>query len=60
MAGYFELYQDKGGKFRFRLKAGNHEIVASSSESYPDKATAKKGIAAVKRAASDAKTKDLS
>ena len=29
-AGKFELFQDAGGKFRFRLKAGNGEIIASS------------------------------
>lgn len=28
VAGKFELYTDKTGKFRFRLKAGNGEIVA--------------------------------
>jgi uncharacterized protein YegP (UPF0339 family) len=59
MAGYFELYKDAGGKFRFRLKAGNHEIVATSSESYPDQKTAEAGIDAVKRAAEGATIKDL-
>jgi uncharacterized protein len=59
MAGYFELYQDKAGKFRFRLKAGNHEIVATSSESYPDKRSAEKGIEAVKNAATGATTKSV-
>ena len=29
MAGTFEVYEDKAGKFRFRLKAGNGEVVAS-------------------------------
>jgi uncharacterized protein YegP (UPF0339 family) len=29
MAGKFELYKDKSGKFRFRLKAGNGEIIAT-------------------------------
>jgi hypothetical protein len=28
MAGKFEIHQDKAGKFRFRLKAGNGEIIA--------------------------------
>src|ERR1700694_2634332 len=27
MAGKFEIYQDKGGKFRFRLNAGHGEII---------------------------------
>jgi uncharacterized protein len=59
MAGYFELYQDKAKQYRFRLKAGNHEVVATSSESYPDKATAKKGIDAVKNAANGATVKEV-
>lgn len=57
MAGYFEVYKDNGGKYRFRLKAGNHEIVAVSSESYPDQPTAEKGVDAVKRAADGATVK---
>jgi uncharacterized protein len=37
MAGRFELYQDKDGAYRFRLKASNGEIIAVS-ESYTSKA----------------------
>jgi uncharacterized protein len=59
VAGYFELYQDKAKQYRFRLKAGNHEIVATSSESYPDKTTAQKGIDAVKNAANGATVKEV-
>ena len=29
MAGKFEVYEDSSGKFRFRLKAGNGEVVAT-------------------------------
>lgn len=29
VAGKFEVYEDRAGKFRFRLKAGNGEVVAS-------------------------------
>jgi uncharacterized protein YegP (UPF0339 family) len=57
MAGTFELYKDKRGEFRFRLKAGNGEIVASG-ESYKTKAAAKDGIASVQRAAHEAKVVD--
>ena len=57
MAGTFEIYKDRKGEFRFRLKSRNGEIVATS-ESYPSKAIAKKGIAAVQRAAADAKVVD--
>ena len=57
MAGKFEVYADKQGKFRFRLKAGNGEIVATG-EAYDTKASALKGVDAVKRAAADATVVD--
>lgn len=42
----FELYKDKAGKFRFRLKAHNgQEILAS--QSYTAKASCKNGIQSV-------------
>ena len=53
MAGKFELYQDKAGKYRFRLKAGNGEIIAVG-EAYESKASAQKGIESVKRNAAEA------
>ena len=53
MAGKFEVYEDKAGKFRFRLKAGNGEIVAVG-EAYDTMAAAKEGCAAVQRAAEGA------
>lgn len=58
MAGKFEIYEDSAGKFRFRLKAGNGEVVATS-QAYETKAAAVKGTKAVQRAAADATTKDL-
>jgi uncharacterized protein YegP (UPF0339 family) len=57
MAGKFELYKDKGGKFRFRLKAGNGQIIAVS-EAYETKASANNGIASVRKNAADAKLDD--
>ena len=53
MAGKFELFQDSVGKYRFRLKAGNGEIVATG-EAYESRSAAKKGIQAVQRAAAGA------
>jgi uncharacterized protein len=53
MAGKFELYADKAGKYRFRLKAGNGEIIATS-EAYESKASAKNGIESVRKNAPDA------
>ncbi|MBQ3735530.1 MAG: DUF1508 domain-containing protein [Candidatus Methanomethylophilaceae archaeon] len=44
----WELYEDDVGEFRFRLKAMNGEVILNS-EGYSAKASAKKGIEAVKR-----------
>jgi uncharacterized protein YegP (UPF0339 family) len=48
MAGKFEVYKDKSGGYRFRLKAGNGEVIASS-ESYKSKASALNGVESVKK-----------
>ncbi|HNR77116.1 MAG TPA: YegP family protein [Parvularculaceae bacterium] len=48
MAGKFEVYKDKKGEFRFRLKAGNGETILAS-EGYKDKTGAVNGIEAVKK-----------
>ncbi|MFJ7217888.1 YegP family protein [Amycolatopsis sp. NPDC098790] len=53
MAGKFEVYQDKAGKYRFRLKAGNGEVVATG-EAYESKSSAQAGCEAVQRAAAGA------
>jgi uncharacterized protein YegP (UPF0339 family) len=53
VAGKFEVYPDKGGKYRFRLKAANGEVVAGG-EAYESKAGAKAGCEAVQRAADGA------
>lgn len=47
MAGKYELYKDSAGGYRFRLKAGNGEVIATS-ESYVSKAGAQNGIESVK------------
>ena len=51
----YELYKDKAGEFRFRLKASNGEIIGKS-EGYKAKASAKKGIASIANNAPDAPT----
>ena len=53
MSGKFEVYEDKPGKYRFRLKASNGQIVASG-EAYETKAAAKKGCESVQKAADGA------
>ena len=50
----FEVYADKAGEFRFRLKARNGEIIATS-EGYKTKASCLNGIESVKKNAPDAK-----
>lgn len=48
MAGKFELYKDNKGEFRFRLKAGNGEIILAS-EGYKQKSSAENGIESVRK-----------
>ena len=49
----FEMYEDKGGEFRFRLKARNGEIIAVS-EGYTTKAACENGIESVRNNAPEA------
>lgn len=49
----FEIYQDKSGTYRFRLKARNGEIIAVS-ERYSGKAGCINGVESVKKNASEA------
>ena len=50
----FEVYADKAGKFRFRLKAKNGQIIAVG-EAYETKKAALAGVASVKKNAPGAK-----
>ena len=54
----FELYTDKAGEFRFRLKARNGEVIAAS-EGYKAKASCLNGIDSVRRNAPDAAVEKL-
>lgn len=58
MAGKFELYVDSAGKFRFRLKASNGQVIASS-QGYTSKRSALEGIESVKKHAPDAETVEV-
>ena len=49
----FEVYKDKAGEFRFRLKATNGQIIAVS-EGYKAKDSCLNGIASVKKNAPEA------
>jgi uncharacterized protein YegP (UPF0339 family) len=53
MAGTFELWVDKAGDYRFNLKAGNGQVIATS-QGYASKANALNGIESIKKNAPDA------
>ena len=52
MAGKFEVYKDKAGEFRFRLKAGNGQNILGS-EGYKAKASCMNGIESVRTNSQD-------
>lgn len=51
----FELYEDRTGEYRFRLKARNGKIIATS-EGYKSKAACENGIESVRKNALNAET----
>ena len=50
----FEIYQDRGDEYRWRLKATNKQIIATSGQGYKDKRDCKNAIDRIK---ADAATK---
>jgi uncharacterized protein YegP (UPF0339 family) len=58
MPGKFEIYSDQGGKFRFRLKATNGQVILAS-QAYATKVSARNGIASVQKNAADASRFEL-
>lgn len=48
MSAKFVMYKDAKGEYRFRLKAANGEIIASS-EGYSSKQACENGIESVKK-----------
>ena len=49
----FQLYEDKGGQYRFRLKSRNGQTIAIS-ESYTTKAACENGIESIRKNAPEA------
>jgi uncharacterized protein YegP (UPF0339 family) len=45
----FELFEDRGGEFRWRLRHRNGNVIADSGESYTQAHNAKKGLQSVRR-----------
>ena len=58
MAAKFEIFTDGAGQFRFTLKAGDGEIIATS-EGYKSKSSAQNGIDSVRSNAPTASIVDL-
>ncbi len=54
----FEIYTDKAGEFRFRLKAKNGEIIATG-EGYKALAGCKNGIESIRKNAPEAEIKEV-
>lgn len=50
----FEIYMDKAGKYRYRLKASNGELICTSEDGYASKDSCKKGIASLAKWAVEA------
>lgn len=48
MSAHFETYHDKSGKLRWRLKAGNGQIIAAASQGYSSQQSLQRSIAIVK------------
>jgi uncharacterized protein len=56
--GKFEVYTDKAGEYRFKLKAPNGEVIAVS-EGYKSKDSCMNGIQSVMKNAPKAKIVEL-
>ncbi|WP_036860019.1 YegP family protein [Porticoccus hydrocarbonoclasticus] len=56
--GKFEIYKDKAGEFRFRLKASNGENIGAS-EGYKAKSGAENGIESVRKNSSTKESYDV-
>jgi uncharacterized protein YegP (UPF0339 family) len=57
-AATFEVYQDKGGEFRWRLRAQNGQVIATSGDGYKEKRACLAGIESVKKNAAGAAVKE--
>lgn len=55
----FESYEDKSAEFRWRARASNGQVVASSTPAYKTKAECDKAIASVKTIAAKAPVEEV-
>jgi uncharacterized protein len=54
----FEIYKDRTGEFRWRLRHSNGNVIATGGEGYKSKRSALNGIESVKKNAPEAATDD--
>jgi uncharacterized protein YegP (UPF0339 family) len=55
----FEVYKDRSGEFRWRLRATNTQILATSGDAYKAKRDCLHAIDSIKRAAANAPVEEL-
>lgn len=55
----FDVYEDAKKEYRWKLKSGNGQVVASSSEGYKAKADAEKAVETVKAGAAKAEVVEV-
>ena len=54
----FQIFQDRSGEYRWRLRANNNEIIADSAEGYVAKRDCEHGLELVKTLAPSAEIED--
>jgi uncharacterized protein YegP (UPF0339 family) len=55
----FEIYQDAKKEYRWRLKAGNGQVIATSGQGYKAKADCRHGVEVVQAEAAKAKIEEV-
>jgi len=55
----FELYKDAKEEFRWRLKAGNGQIIATSGQGYKDKRDCHRAVEVIQAGAAKAKVEEV-
>ena len=55
----FEVYKDKGGDYRWRLRTQNTQVIASSGQSFSSKQSCMSSIESVKKHAAKADVKEV-
>jgi uncharacterized protein len=56
----FEVYADAKREYRWRLKAGNGQVIATSGQGYKAKADCLHAIEVIRKGAAEARVEDLS